>query len=328
MPLLSIVIPVYNAEKYLEDCVSSVLAQEFTDYEVILVDDGSSDSSPDICDRLSAREKRIQVIHQSNQGQAGARNRGIERAEGEYIGFCDNDDMLAPEIFKILIEQATAGKTDVSACSYQVKEASGKLTHASHSGQRYQWNRFEGMREFLSREKMDIYVWTKIYRREFLNNCNIRFEIGRSDEDFLFNHRVFIAATSTVFVDKGLYTYYVREASECRMLYRRNLKKYLRDTLYRTYRIENITARLFPDLLYLAKRQTIFYHVMMLGRITETGIQDCRRLWIYILRYLRSNYRQVVNERHYWSMSLPGVWLMMIIPPQLYYIYRRKMRKN
>lgn len=328
MPLLSIIIPVYNAENYLQACLDSVLAQEFTDYELILVEDGASDTSPVICDCYAQKDKRIRVIHQSNQGQAGARNQGIEAATGEYIGFCDNDDILSPEIFKVLIEQAIVCKAEVSACSYQVKEVSGELTHNCHSGQQYQWNRYEGMREFLSREKLDIYVWTKIYRKEFLNTYKIRFERGRSDEDFLFNYSVFMSAICTVFKDAGLYTYYVRQASECRMLYRRDLKKYLRDTLYRTYRIESTTARLAPDLLFLAKRQTIFYHVMMLGRITEVGLQDCGRLWKYILCYLRSNRWQVVQERRYWGMSLPGVWLMVLLPPRFYYAYRRLMRKD
>ena len=87
MPLLTIVIPVYNAENYLKPCLDSVAAQEFTDYELVLVDDGSADGSGRICDEYAVRDPRIRVIHQSNGGQAAARNRGIDAAVGDYVGF-------------------------------------------------------------------------------------------------------------------------------------------------------------------------------------------------------------------------------------------------
>lgn len=184
MPLLTIVIPVYNAENYLKPCLDSVAAQEFTDYELVLVDDGSADGSGRICDEYAVRDPRIRVIHQSNGGQAAARNRGIDAAVGDYVGFCDNDDILHPSIFRVLLENAGAAGTDISACSYNERDMRGKVSHDRHSGETFYLSNRGGMEQFLSREKMDIYVWTKIYRRTFLEAHGIRFEQGRNDEDF------------------------------------------------------------------------------------------------------------------------------------------------
>lgn len=322
MPLLSIVIPVYNAEDYLSACLDSVLAQKFTEYELILVNDGSSDSSGDICERYGQKDGRVRVIHQENRGQAAARNRGIEAAQGTYIGFCDNDDFLHPDMYKTLLANTKLLNVDISACSYNVKNVQGGLSHDIHTGEMYCFANKEGMAEYLSRERMDIYVWTKIYNRQFLNSHNIRFEPGRNDEDFLFNHDAFRCAAGSVFMDKALYTYAERAASECRVYYKKDLRGYLHNTLYRTYKIESVTCKEYPELLVLAKRQTIRYNIMMIGRVVGAGYSACQPYFSYIMRYQRRNKQQVMAERKYWGMSVSGVWLMLNLSPRVYYLYR------
>ena len=101
-PLISIIVPVYNAENYLEDCVESLLQQSYKNIEFILVDDGSTDTSAEICDIYSRKDTRVTVIHKENEGQAEARNIGVQYSHGEFIGFADDDDTLEPEMFEIL----------------------------------------------------------------------------------------------------------------------------------------------------------------------------------------------------------------------------------
>ena len=96
-PEISVIVPVYRVEKYLNDCIDSILAQTFTDFELILVDDGSPDGCPALCDAAAAKDSRIRVIHQKNRGLSGARNAGLDAAEGEWIAFVDSDDMLLPQ---------------------------------------------------------------------------------------------------------------------------------------------------------------------------------------------------------------------------------------
>lgn len=323
MPLLSVIVPVYNAANYLASCIESILNQDFTDLELILIDDGSSDGSGELCDNYARKDQRVRVTHQENQGQAVARNKGIEMARGTYIGFCDNDDLLHPDMFAVLVGNMITSGADVSAGSYEEKDSEGKLMPKEHSGECFVYNNFEGMKEFLSREVMDIYVWTKIYRKQLLDLHAIRFEAGRNDEDFLFNHQVFLHAEKTVFIDRPLYTYYVREASESRVFYRKAWRKYLHNTLYRTYRIETLTAQFYPELLALAKRQTIRYNVMMLGRSLSAGYDNSEPYFSYIMRYQRRNRKQVIAQRRYWGMSLPGVLAMTILPSRLYFALKR-----
>lgn len=327
MPLLTIVIPVYNAENYLKPCLDSVAAQEFTDYELVLVDDGSQDGSGRICDEYAVRDPRIRVIHQSNGGQAAARNRGIDVAVGDYVGFCDNDDILHPSIFRVLLKNIGAAGADISACSYNERDMRGKVSHDRHSEETLYLSNREGMEQFLSREKMDIYVWTKIYRRTFLETHGIRFEQGRNDEDFLFNYAAFRLAGKTVFTDRALYTYSVRDDSECRMFYKKDLRRYLHNTLYRTYKIESGICREYPELLFLAKRQTIRYHIMMIGRIIQTGYRLSEPYFSYMMRYLRENRQQVIAQRNYWGMSRLGISLLLLLPPRWYCFYRRILEK-
>lgn len=115
-PLISIIIPVYNSERYLEKCVNSVLNQTYKNLEIILVDDGSTDLSPRMCDAFSVQDSRIKVIHQENQRQAAARNTGIEVASGEYIMFVDSDDYIADDMCEYLMDGALSYHADIAIC--------------------------------------------------------------------------------------------------------------------------------------------------------------------------------------------------------------------
>lgn len=117
-PAVSIILPVYNVERYLAKSLESITRQTFTDYECILVDDGSTDGSGALCDAMAARDSRFVVIHQPNSGLPTARNVGIEAARGKYIGFMDSDDYAHPDMYKVLFECITATQADLAACQY------------------------------------------------------------------------------------------------------------------------------------------------------------------------------------------------------------------
>lgn len=125
MPELSIIVPVYKTEKYLPKCIDSILAQTFTDFELILIDDGSPDRCGEICDEYAAKDDRIIVIHQKNQGVSAARNAGLDIAKGEYIGFVDSDDWIEPEMYEMLWGIAKERNTQVVACG---------LSHSNEDG--------------------------------------------------------------------------------------------------------------------------------------------------------------------------------------------------
>ncbi len=321
--LVSIIVPVFQAEKYLCDAVESVLAQTYFNWELILVDDGSTDRSGEICDNYARNEHRIKVIHQVNSGQAAARNTGLDSAMGDYVGFLDNDDLFYPDMIKTLVGNIEQENVDIAACSYIARNENGNVTHDNHSHTIYRWNNFEAMREFLSRECMDIYVWTKLYRKKFLDTHCVKFETGRCDEDFLFNSKAFLHAHSIVMQDVPLYSYTVRKDSTSRTFRDLQLQKYIEGTLYRVNGIEKMVAECYPSLLYLARRQKILYLFIMLSTIVQRNRKKYLMYYKEIIDYLKANKRQVLEERKYWGMSLGGVLLVIGMPSCFYFYYRR-----
>ena len=128
MPLLSVIVPVYNTDRFLGQCIDSILSQTHTDFEVILVDDGSTDNSGKICDQYAERDQRIKVIHQPNQGVSAARNAALDIAEGEFLGFVDSDDWIDPDMYRVLIKKAEEKNADVVACGMRVNDERGQST--------------------------------------------------------------------------------------------------------------------------------------------------------------------------------------------------------
>ena len=126
MPKISVVVPVYNVEKYLSVCINSVLSQTFTDFELILVDDGSTDKGGDICDEYEKKDNRIRVIHQKNQGVSAARNAGIDLSIGEYLIFIDSDDTIDKNCLSILYKNLIIENADISLCAYKKIYNNGK----------------------------------------------------------------------------------------------------------------------------------------------------------------------------------------------------------
>ena len=123
--MISVIVPVYNIEEYLPRCLDSILAQTYTELEIILVDDGSTDCSGVICDQYAKKDKRIKVIHKENGGVSSARNIGLDRATGEYIGFVDGDDLLDDKMFEVLLKNAEEQKCDISCCQFATIDLQG-----------------------------------------------------------------------------------------------------------------------------------------------------------------------------------------------------------
>ena len=124
-PLLSIIVPVYKVENYLQKCIDSILAQTFTDFELILVEDGSLDGCPALCDAAAAKDARIRVLHQKNGGLSAARNAGLDVARGEWIGFVDSDDYIAPEMYETLYKAVQSTGADLALCDYAAVDEAG-----------------------------------------------------------------------------------------------------------------------------------------------------------------------------------------------------------
>lgn len=211
MPILSIIVPVYNAEEYLDNCIQSIINQTFQDWELILVDDGSIDHSGEMCERYAAKDSRIIVKHQKNQGQSVARNIGLDIATGAYITFVDSDDEISSNSYKINIE-ILQDNCEIDFLQYPTSYEQG-TNHPFVVEQKE--GIISGKKEiFLSwynANPINKSLWNKIFRREIISP--FRFKEGRLHEDFLFLMEL-IQTVNTVYLSNiGLYFYYSRESS-------------------------------------------------------------------------------------------------------------------
>lgn len=209
-PLLSIIVPVYKVENYLPKCIDSILAQTFTDFELILVEDGSPDNCPVLCDAAAAKDARVRVIHQKNGGLSAARNAGLDVARGAWIGFVDSDDYIAPEMYEALYHAVQSTRADLALCDYaEVDEAGAPcpLMHVSLSGVELTGQ------ELLKRASglMVQLAWNKLYRRAVF--AQLRYPEGKLNEDLFLIPEVCLQIQKAVVVPKVLYYYVQRSGS-------------------------------------------------------------------------------------------------------------------
>lgn len=210
-PAVSVIVPVYNVEKYLSRCLDSILTQSFLDIEVICVDDGSTDSSSEILRRYAAQDERIRVITQENRGLSGARNTGLDAATGEWIAFVDSDDEVSPEIWKTLLDEAG----DESAICFSSEEVcvADKREYPVHCG--YNKVKFSGYKIIKDEElvRISMTVWDKIYRRSNIEATKIRFPEGLHFEDNVFVMNFFVINRQVRFIHRILYYYHRNNSS-------------------------------------------------------------------------------------------------------------------
>ena len=184
MAIISIIVPVYNTEKYLEKCIDSILHQEFTDFELILVDDGSTDSSSTICDHYERLDPRVKCMHRPNQGQSAARNYGLQFSTGKYIGFVDSDDYVSPLLFKTLYNNIIAYHCDLSICGIALEYPNQTVCSEFPDGEFPKvLSQKEALIDVCKDNGFGVYPCNKLFKRELLEKYP--FKEGHIYEDAL-----------------------------------------------------------------------------------------------------------------------------------------------
>ena len=212
---ISILMPVYNAEKYLNETIDTIKNQSFSNWELIIVDDGSTDNSKEICTKLMNDDKRIKYIFQENLGVSHTRNVALENAQGKYIVFVDSDDLIHEDYLKILINSIEKNNSDISVCNFIERKISntGKVEDITREFYPKEVMEMSEMKDYI----MDFGnsgllnpLWNKIYKREIIEKNNITFdEKVETGEDFIFNLQYFRKAKKISFIKEKLY-YYIR----------------------------------------------------------------------------------------------------------------------
>lgn len=212
MEKISVIIPVYRVEAYLEKCILSVSAQSYPELEIILVDDGSPDNCGEICDRYALQDARIRVIHQKNRGLSGARNAGLDEASGSYILFVDSDDFIHSDMIRILYENMRETKADISVCGFlPVKDGEEVSFNTQEEQERKVFEGEEVMHCLQYRNLLTVVAWNKLYKRSLFEQ--LRYPEGKLQEDEFLIHHLLDICGRIVFTDRKLYYYLQRTGS-------------------------------------------------------------------------------------------------------------------
>lgn len=252
--LISVVVPIYNVEKYLDKCVSSIVNQSYTNLEIILVDDGSTDNSGKLCEKWIQEDERIRVIHKENGGLSSARNEGLKIAQGEYIVFVDSDDYIEKDIIKICYEQICTANVDLIIFGYRTLNENYK-TILDYKFEEKEYNVFKLNKDFynmISNSSFG-YVWNKMYKIKILKSNELIFntEIDKR-EDLIFNLSLLKYIKKFKYINNIGYNYLQRSTSLLHsnsLIESNNIKKYF--DILSTFSINGVDFDYIRSYLYL-----------------------------------------------------------------------------
>lgn len=251
LPLISVIVPVYNVVDYVERCLTSLCAQTYPNLQIIVVDDGSTDGSAERCDCFARKDARIRVIHQSNGGQSAARNRGLAEAEGELLGFVDGDDWVEPDMYESLYVWMQSAEADIAICAHYRNNGTKQSAKYS-SGVSKLYTHDEAMQALLEDKKVRNYLWDKLYKRALFEG--IEFPLGRIFEDMAVMYKVFDKAIRVVMYDSPKYHYLIREGSAMQSRYNPQKEHWLFSTVYQQVTFVQQSGRMDNASVYVLRR--------------------------------------------------------------------------
>lgn len=209
-PKISVIVPVYNGEKFIEKCLNSILNQTYENLEIIVINDGSEDKSPELCNSYAKKDCRVRVVHQKNAGLSSVRNKGLQLAKGGLIGFVDQDDFIHPKMYELLLTNLIDCDADISICDYsKIYDCSynNYLSKNLDKQNIYTYSRLEALKNLLNKNYLTTVVpWNKIYKKELFKN--VRYPVGKTADDEFVIHHIIQSANKIVYTDLVLYYYF------------------------------------------------------------------------------------------------------------------------
>ncbi|MCO1600972.1 glycosyltransferase family 2 protein [Desulfosporosinus nitroreducens] len=321
MPIISVIVPVYNGAKYLGNCLSSIQNQVLKDIEIILIDDGSTDESARICDELSLQDKRIKVLHQQNSGVSAARNAGIEISSGEYIGFVDCDDEISEDMYEILLNNALKYRVDISSCGLIAYRLNARPVEKFGTNKFYKYNRKEAIEAFLQSGKINISVCTKIFKRNIVQQ--VRFEVGKKmNEDKFFIFESICVSNGLCSIDISKYKYHGRIDSATNMEF---TSKWF-DAIYFAEKILVHINLNIPELGTLARANLFTIQLQLFRMMTRSNVANKFKKQLYT-EIIRSNIK--LFKKHLLKVQIIEYFLLKNIPyfyPYLLQLYSKYIR--
>lgn len=300
---ISIIVPVYKVEKYLDKCVTSILNQTFTDFELILVDDGSPDNSGKMCDEYAKKDYRVRVIHKANGGLSDARNVALDVACGKYIGFIDSDDYIDQDMYETLYKNLKDSNADLSVIGMYDVYANREPKIVDE--ELFVLNQKEAIKFALDGRKLAVSANNKLYKRELFEE--IRYPKGKLTEDAFVIMEILLRCATVVISTKQKYYYFHREDSITTTKFS---TKYL-DIIDAWSYNETIILEHYPDLKKQAKRRVYWAYFTVLDKIVVNDEEDDVKETKQLVKFLRKNIISILlNEGFENSRKIAAIALL------------------
>lgn len=309
---ISVIVPVYNVEAYLERCVESILQQTYTHFELILINDGSTDSSGQICDHLASQYENIKVYHIENAGVSNARNMGIQLATGSWVTFIDSDDFVTQDYLATLasaVEGVNVGF--VIAPLHHIKN--GIVTDLpSHSGKTELWSTEETMKELLMTTRTSFFPVAKLFKRDLLADEKFNTNYHLAEDALFLTELLLKTRCSCVFIDKPVYYYDHREGSATT-----SVNRHVFDTIEVYKQIIAQVSQAFPNLKYELINRECWSYITVYDKIIFTSREEYQKEKAELRTWIVQHRREIWKDAYFTTFRKIAI-LSLVISPWLY----------
>lgn len=289
-PLISVVVPVYKVEEYLNRCVDSIIVQTYKNLEIILVDDGSPDNCGQICDDYAKKDRRIKVIHKENGGLSDARNNGIELSKGKYITFIDSDDYIENNYISVLYKSISSNNTDIAISSHKVVYDNGVVINKATEEESVLKPK-EVLKRILYDDGIDLSAWSKLYKKELFDD--IKYPKGRLFEDAATTYKLIDKSNKISICSFPTYNYIIRNNSITNVRF--TTKKM--DLITSTEEMTDYVKIKYPDLKQAADRRLMYAYLSTLSQLAmsdKTFPEEEEK----IIRYIKKNGNKQLMDKN------------------------------
>ncbi len=288
--LISVIVPVYKVEKYLNKCIESIVNQTYKNLEIILVDDGSPDECGKICDNYAQKDMRIKVIHKENGGLSDARNAGINISNGKYISFIDSDDYIDLEYIELLYKTIKKDKSDMAISSHKVIYENGTILEKATKEESILESK-EVLKRILYDDGIDLSAWAKLYKIELFEE--IRYPKGRLFEDAATTYKLVDKCKKISIISKSTYNYIIRGNSITNV----NFSEKKMDLIISTEEMCNYIKKKYPDLEEAANRRLMYAYLSTLTQLIKSNKRN-KSVEKRLYGYIKQNSKMILKDKN------------------------------
>ena len=286
---ISVIVPVYNVEQYLERCVDSIINQTYTNLEIILVNDGSTDNSGKLCDELAKKDERIRVIHKENGGLSDARNRGIDESESDLVGFIDSDDYIDRDMYEILLKNLNNTDADLSMCG--LYDVYNSISQAQVTNKEtWELSSEQAIKMVMEAKILSVTAVNKLYRKSLFSD--LKFEVGKIAEDAFIMIKLLDKCEKIVATNEKKYYYVHRENS---ITTQKFSTKFL-NVIEAYEQNSNIILEKYPKLKDVAQTRMNWAYFYVLDRLLLDDNYNDKELENKLISYLKNHRKDILND--------------------------------